>query len=114
MMETMHLFSLQAARRLQEHLAAIEENLACYQVSRDEQDDDDSCLGDQEPVVAELESYVELHENEDEEMNLQVGLVVSSINDDKIWQGRTTNQPCRIESARVFILAYPNGGSRTI
>jgi hypothetical protein len=53
---------LTAARRSQGLLAIVEEHndgsLACYQVSRDEHDDDDSCLGDQEPVVAKLEPCI--------------------------------------------------------
>jgi hypothetical protein len=57
-------FFFMIAQGLQECLAAIEENFASYQVSRDEQDDDDSGLDDQEPVFAEFESYVELHDED--------------------------------------------------
>jgi hypothetical protein len=81
---------LKAAQRLQELLAVVEEhndgNLASYQVSRDEQDDDDSCLDDQEPVVAKLEPCTEFHKYEARESGFQVCSLVSSINDDKIQQ----------------------------
>jgi len=47
---------------LQELLVVIGErndgSIACYQVSKDKHDDDDSYLGDQEPVVARLEPCV--------------------------------------------------------
>jgi hypothetical protein len=49
-------------------------------------DDDDSCLDDQELVAAKLESYVEFHETEVEGMNLQVGLLVHSSDDDKFQE----------------------------
>jgi hypothetical protein len=41
-------------------------------------------LDDHEPVIASLELYVESHEDEYDKPNLQVGLLISSINDDKI------------------------------
>jgi hypothetical protein len=44
---------LSVARALQGKLVAIEKNLSCYQVTRNEQDDDLG-LNDQEPVVAPL------------------------------------------------------------
>jgi len=81
---------LTAARKSQGLLVATKEHsdgsFACYQVSIDEHDDDDSCLGDQEPVVAKLEPCIKFHENEAEELNVQVGLLVPFSGDDKIQE----------------------------
>jgi hypothetical protein len=72
---------------LQGKLAAIEENLSCYQVPRDEQDDD-SGLNDQEPVAAPLESYAEFQEDEGEDLNAQECSLVPSISDDENFKRR--------------------------
>jgi len=45
---------------------------------------DDSYLDDHETVIAPLGPYAEFNEDENEGPNLQVGLLISSINDDKI------------------------------
>lgn len=46
------------ALRVQEFIAIEKEHnsrsLACYKVSNDEEDEDDSCLDDHEPIVASL------------------------------------------------------------
>jgi hypothetical protein len=73
--------------RAQEFLVIEEEEqLAPYQVPGDEQDDDGSSLDDQEPVVAPLESYAEFHEDEDEELSVQVCSLVHSSDDDKFQE----------------------------
>jgi hypothetical protein len=77
---------LSVAQDLQERVVAIQENLSCYQVPRDEQDDDDSYLNDQEPVVAPLESYAEFQEDEGEDLNAQECSLVPSISDDEKFQ----------------------------
>jgi hypothetical protein len=79
---------LTATQRSQELFAATKEhndgNLASFQVSKDEQDDDDSSLDDHELVVAKLEPCTLFHNYEARESGFQVCWLVSSINDDKI------------------------------
>jgi hypothetical protein len=65
-------------------------------------------LDDQELVVAKLESYAEFHEDEDEDSSFQVCSLVSSINDDEVWQEET--QVNYQQETSSFL--YPNSCSR--
>ena len=66
-------------------MVVIEDNLSCYQIPRDEQDNDLG-LNDQEPIVAPLESYAEFHEDEGEELSVQESSLVHSSDDDKFQE----------------------------
>jgi hypothetical protein len=100
-----------AALRVQEFLATEKEhnsgNLACDEVFSDEEDEDDSCLDDHEPVIAPLEPYAEFHEDEDEEPNLQVGSLIPSINDDKIQKEEQQISHAELNQQETLSLHIP-------
>jgi hypothetical protein len=77
---------LSIVHALQEKLAAIEENLSCCQISREEQVDNDSGSDDPEPIVAPFESQTEFKEDEGEYLNTQECSLVPPIREDEKFQ----------------------------
>jgi hypothetical protein len=94
---------LSIAQALQGKPVAIEENLSCYQVPRDELYNDSS-LKDQEPVVAPLESYAEFHEDEGEDLNAQQCSLVPSMSDDEQFQ----EEEPQVHQVRMVQLKAPS------
>jgi hypothetical protein len=96
-----------AALKVYEFLAAEIEhndrNLAPYQVSSDEENEDDSCLDDHPLVVAPLESYAEFHEYEAEELSLQVSLLVPFNDDDKIQKEEQQIRCTKLNQQKLYL-----------
>jgi hypothetical protein len=64
-------------------------------------------LGDHEPVIAPIGSFVEFHENEDEEPNFQVGLLVPSSDDHKIQKEQQQISHAELDQRETLSLHIP-------
>lgn len=64
-------------------------------------------MDDLEPVVAPLESYVELYEDEVEKLNFEVGLLVSSIDDDNFQEEEQHINRVELDEQKTLSLPIP-------